>query len=302
MENNNLYLFQPNGLSEGLDTAMLIPTASGNWSDYEILTPGAANGATAAPGTTNPTYQSTIWARHRTNGNIYAYPLAWKADGSVDYSALTKPDAGTPILTGANWTVAAQPLVGAADLNSDGYPDLWAINNSNAITVFPGKSSTGIKNKVDSFDNWQFLGYSDASTSIHPNLVSWQCMDAEGGVRNGAPLAIYSCWNTPSQRFDLGADGTIRAGAYCVSTVGDANTNGAQLTLAGCDGRPTQKWSMRPDGRIINQTTITNGDPNTGRCIELHGWATSQGTRLDIWDCSTLQDNVRWTLQPERTP
>ncbi|MGW2373946.1 hypothetical protein [Kitasatospora sp. NPDC001683] len=57
-----------------------------------------------------------------------------------------------------------------------------------------------------------------------------------------------------------------------------------------------------PDGRIVNNATITTGDPNTGRCIELHGWAAAQGTRLDIWDCPDLQDNVRWTLQPERTP
>ncbi|MEU4116522.1 RICIN domain-containing protein [Kitasatospora sp. NPDC028055] len=302
VENNSLYLFQPNGLAEGLDTATLIPTASGNWSDFEILTPGAANGATTMPGATDPTYQTTVWARHRTNGNIYAYPLAWKADGTVDYSALTKPDAGTPILTGANWTVAAQPQVGAADLNNDGYPDLWAINNSNAITVFPGKSSTGTKNKVDGFDSWKFLGYSDASTSLHPNLASWQCMDAWGGPRDGAPLAIGSCWNSVNQRFNLSTDGTIRAGSYCVSTVGNANTNGTQLSLANCDGRPTQQWSVRPDGRIINQTTITGGDPNTGRCIELNNWHTEQGTRLDIWDCPGLFDNSRWTLQPERTP
>ncbi|MFD7450659.1 ricin-type beta-trefoil lectin domain protein [Kitasatospora sp. NPDC059827] len=302
VENNSLYLFQPNGLAEGLDTATLIPTASGNWSDFEILTPGAANGATTMPGATDPTYQTTVWARHRTNGNIYAYPLSWKADGTVDYSALTKPDAGTPILTGANWTVTAQPLVGAADLNNDGYPDLWAINTSNAITVFPGKSSTGTKNKVDGFDSWKFLGYSDASTSLHPNLASSQCMDAWGGPRDGAPLAIGSCWNTVNQRFNLSTDGTIRAGSYCVSTVGNANTNGTQLSLATCDGRPTQQWNVRPDGRIINQTTITGGDPNTGRCIELNNWHTEQGTRLDIWDCPGLFDNSRWTLQPERTP
>ncbi|ARF78097.1 ricin-type beta-trefoil lectin domain protein [Kitasatospora aureofaciens] len=300
LENNNLYLFTPVG--NLLGSATLIPTASGSWNDYELINPGAANGPTTNPITKATTNQPTLWARNRTNGNIYAYPLGWNADGTVDYSALTKPDTGTAILTGANWTTAAQPKIGAADLNNDGYPDLWAINTSNAITVFLGKSSTGTKNKVDGFDNWQFLGYADASTSIHPNLVSWQCIDAEGGPRDGAPLAIYSCWNTRNQRFNLSTDGTIRAGAYCLSTAGDANTNGTQLTLTNCDGRPTQKWSVRPDGRIINQTTITGADPNTGRCIELNNSHTEQGTRLDIWDCPGLFDNSRWTLQPERTP
>ncbi|MFD8708148.1 ricin-type beta-trefoil lectin domain protein [Kitasatospora sp. NPDC059648] len=300
LENNKLYVFNPAGNAFG--SATLIPTASGSWTDLELINPGAANGPTTNPVAKAAKNQATLWARNRVNGNIYAYALGWNADGTVDYSALTKPDAGTPILTGANWTSAAQPLVGAADLNNDGSPDLWAINTGNAITVFPGKSSTGTKNKVDGFDNWQFLGYSDASVSLHPNLVTWQCMDAWGGSRDGAPLAIGSCWNTVNQRFNLSTDGTIRAGSYCVSTVGNANTNGTQLALANCDGRPTQKWSVQPDGRIINQTTITGGDPNTGRCIELNNSHTEQGTRLDIWDCPGLFDNSRWTLQPERTP
>ncbi|MFJ9776077.1 ricin-type beta-trefoil lectin domain protein [Kitasatospora sp. NPDC101157] len=284
-------------------TALLIPTApnSGTWDDYELLNPGPANGTTVTPGQPDAR-QATLWARHRTNGNIYAYPITRSPDGRSDFSALTRPNGGALILNNANWTTAAQPRIGAADLNGDGIPDLWAINTKNAITVFPGKSSPGSQGKVDGFDTWQLLGYSDSSVSLHPNLVAWQCMDAWGGPRDGAPLAIGSCWNTANQRFNLSIDGTIRAGAYCVSTLGGANTNGTQLSLATCDGRPTQKWSVRPDGRIINQTTITGGDPNTGRCIELNNWHTEQGTRLDIWDCPGLADNSRWTVQPERNP
>ncbi|MFJ2575383.1 ricin-type beta-trefoil lectin domain protein [Kitasatospora aureofaciens] len=300
LENNNLYLFQSSGTADDIDTATLIPTASGSWNDLELVNPGAANGATSIPGTTTPTFQATLWARNRTTGDVFAYPLGWKAGGSVDYTALTRPDAGTKLITGP--TAADYPRIGAGDLNSDGFPDLWAIDKDNVLLVAPGMSSTKTPGKVDSFGEWRKAGYADASTSIHPNLVPWQCMDAVGGARDGAPLAIYSCWNTPNQRFNFGADGTIRAGSYCLSTAGDANGNGTSVVLALCQDKATQKWTTRADGRIVNNSTMTPGDPNSGRCIELHGWATAQGTLLDLWDCPTLQDNVRWTLQAERTP
>ncbi|MFI5643406.1 ricin-type beta-trefoil lectin domain protein [Kitasatospora sp. NPDC051705] len=300
VENNNLYLFQPNGLADNVDSATLIPTTSGSWNDYELLTPGAANGATTVPGTTDPTYQTTIWARHRTNGTVYAYPLTWKADGTVDYSALTRPDAGTPILTGANWTTAAQPQVGAADLNNDGYPDLWAVNGANAITVFPGKSSDGTRNKVDGFGDWQFLGYADASVSVHPATASWQCMDAVGGPHDGAEVAVYSCWETAAQRFSPATDGTIRAGSYCLSTKDDALGNGTRVVLATCTGGSGQKWSVRPDGRIVLPATVDPAGNPGGRCLELPGWATDQGTRLGIWDCPGVQANQQWSLQYEQ--
>ena len=303
---SNLYLFAPGPADDVDTTAKLIPTTDGtSWADYEILNPGAANGATTIPDTTEITNQTTLWARHRTNGNIYSYPLTWKKDEygvpAVDYTALTKPGSGTPILTDANWTNAAQPKIGAGDLNNDGFPDLWAIDNTNAITVFTGKSSTNTKNKVDGFNPWQPLGYADASVSVHPNLSSWQCMDAVGGPRQGAEIAIYGCWNTANQRFNLATDGTVRAGSYCLSTKDNALGNGTGVILSTCTGASGQKWAIRPDGRIYLPATTDAGNP-TGRCLELPGWATDQGTRLGIWDCPNPQANQQWTLQSERTP
>ncbi|MBV2154927.1 RICIN domain-containing protein [Kitasatospora sp. SUK 42] len=283
-------------------TALLIPTApnSGTWDDYELINPGPANGTTSTIGKP-ATRQATLWARHRTNGNIYAYPLGFTADGQVDFSTLTKPNSGTVILSGANWTVAAQPKVGAADLNGDGYPDLWAINNNNAITVFPGKSSIGNPGKVDGFDNWQLLGYANASVSLHSNQVPWQCVDAEGGPRNGADVAAYACWETINQRFTLGIDGTIRASGYCLTAKNASLGNGVQVGMAVCDNQPTQKWATTPEGRIYLPATVSPSLPG-GRCLERPGWAADQGIRLGIWDCIGANVNQLWTVTPESKP
>ncbi|MFJ5123149.1 ricin-type beta-trefoil lectin domain protein [Kitasatospora sp. NPDC088548] len=300
LENNNLYLFQPNGLQDGLDAATFIPAASGTWTDLELINPGAANGATTIPGTTDPTHQATLWARNRTTGDLYAYPLGWKADGTVDYTALTKPGQGIKLAAGQALKAADHPRIGAGDLNNDGTADLWVIDNTNAIAIFPGKSSPGSKGKVTAFADPAFAGYSDSSVTIHSNRVDWLCADNTGGPYEGAELSVYACWQTINQRFNFAIDGTVRAGSWCVSTKNNALANGTRVVLSRCVGNNGQKWAVRPDGRIYLPATVDPVNSPGGKCLELPGWATEQGTRLGIWDCPTLQNNQQWTLTYEK--
>ncbi|MFF1793196.1 ricin-type beta-trefoil lectin domain protein [Kitasatospora sp. NPDC058263] len=300
LENNNLYLFRPNGQVDGLDAATLIPTTSGSWADLELINPGAANGASTAPDTTDNAYQATLWARNRNTGDVYAYPLGWKSDGTVDYSALTKPDQGTKLVTGQALTSADFPRIGAGDLNNDGTADLWVIDNSNAVAVFAGTDSAGVKGKVAAFAIPTFAGYSDSSVTIRSNHVNWLCADNEGGPYEGAELSVYACWETINQRFNFAVDGTVRAGSWCVSTQDNVLGNGTQVVLSRCVGNTGQKWAVRPDGRIYLPATVDPVNNPAGRCLELPGWATTQGTRLGIWDCPALQANQQWTLTYEK--
>ncbi|MET8700030.1 ricin-type beta-trefoil lectin domain protein [Kitasatospora sp. NPDC004723] len=301
LEDGKLYLFEANGLSDNVATATLIPTTSGSWTDLELINPGSANGPTTKPGTNKPANQPTLWARSRSTGAITAYPLGWNADRTVNFSALTKPDEGIPLLTGAGLKGGSHPRIGAGDLNNDGYSDLWVIDNTNALAIFPGTGTTSTAGKVDSFGPWAFAGYADASVSIHSGLADWLCADAVGGPRPGAELAVFACWQTANQRFNFASDGTVRSGSFCLSAKDNALTNGTRVVLGLCTGGAGQKWSMRPDGRLFIPGTVNNDSPG-GKCLELPAWATDQGTRLGIWDCPGLQDNQRWTLQPERTP
>ncbi|MFJ9847314.1 ricin-type beta-trefoil lectin domain protein [Kitasatospora sp. NPDC101155] len=299
LENNKLYVFNPAGNAFG--SATLIPATSGSWNDLELINPGAANGPTTNPITKAVKNQTTLWARNRTTGDIFAYPLGWNTDGTVDYSALTTPDKGIKLNT-TPVPAAAYPRIGAATLYNGDNVSLWAVDNNNAITIYPGLTTSGVAGKVDKLDGPQNAGYTDASFSVHPNSVSWQCMDAVGGPRDGTEIAIYSCWTTANQRFNLATDGTIRAGSYCLSTKDNALLNGTRVILTTCNGNTGQKWSMRPDGRIYLPATVDPANSPGGKCLELPGWATDQGTRLGIYDCPGLQANQQWTIAPERTP
>ncbi|MFF2954942.1 ricin-type beta-trefoil lectin domain protein [Kitasatospora sp. NPDC057965] len=275
--------------------ALLIPTApnSGSWDDYDLINPGAANGLTKTPGFEDAN-QATLWARHRATGDVFAYPITRATDGKSDFSALTKPNSGRPILLGTGITANSHPKIGAADFNGDGYADLWVIDNTAAIAIFPGYG-TGTPGKVDGFSNYSLMGYANTSVSVHSNQVSWQCVDAEGGPRDGAQIAVWNCWDTPNQRVTFGIDGTIRAAGYCLTAQDPSLANGTNVILGICNNQPGQKWATTPDGRIYLPATASA----TARCLERPGWNANQGTRLGIWDCPGLQANQQWTLNLE---
>ncbi|MFF2121713.1 hypothetical protein ACFVXH_30770 [Kitasatospora sp. NPDC058184] len=201
VEGGRLWLHDASELkwNEVNSPALLIPTApgTGSWDDYDLINPGPANGVTKTPGLTDA-WQATLWARNRTTGDVFAYPITRTADGKSDFSALTKPNGGRLIDTGDGLTAAANPRIGAADFNGDGFADLWAINTSSAITVFSGGTATATPGKVDGFTGLSVMGDATTSASLRSNQVPWQCVDAAGGPRAGAEISVYT-WGQTKQ-------------------------------------------------------------------------------------------------------
>ncbi|MGW4378802.1 hypothetical protein [Kitasatospora sp. NPDC004531] len=137
-----LWLFTP-GSTTARPLAATDRLLSGlDWSGYDLIGPGPANGTTTctdAAGTTTTTAQATLWARERSTGRILAYPITRNpaANCAVDFSALADPAQGTVLGSGID--PAAHPVVGSVgDLNGDGTPDLYGANAAGEVTVWPG--------------------------------------------------------------------------------------------------------------------------------------------------------------------
>ncbi|MEV7123152.1 hypothetical protein [Kitasatospora griseola] len=153
-----LWLFSPGSNSAKL----LAPTdtllSALDWSDYDLIGPGPANGTTTctdAAGTTTTTSQATLWTRERSTGRILAYPITRNPANNcaINYSALADPAQGTVI--GNSIAPTAYPVVGSVgDLTGDGVPDLYGQNPAGQVTVWPGAvgDATGHPGAVTGFE------------------------------------------------------------------------------------------------------------------------------------------------------
>ncbi|MFE0464750.1 hypothetical protein ACFW1A_36400 [Kitasatospora sp. NPDC058965] len=100
-------------------------TTTGTWHNVDLVAPGP-----------DSTGQVQLWGRDRTTGELHAYPLTVRADGSVDPSGLADPAA---FGTGQVFPTAAYPTLGSSgDLDKDGTPDLWAVTADRHLLVFDG--------------------------------------------------------------------------------------------------------------------------------------------------------------------
>ncbi|KIQ65441.1 hypothetical protein TR51_16240 [Kitasatospora griseola] len=153
-----LWLFSPGSNS----VKLLAPTdtllSALDWSGYDLIGPGPANGTTTctnAAGTTTTTSQATLWTRERSTGRILAYPITRNPANTcaIDYSALADPAQGAVI--GNSIAPTAYPVVGSVgDLTGDGVPDLYGQNPAGQVTVWPGAvgDATGHPGAVTGFE------------------------------------------------------------------------------------------------------------------------------------------------------
>ncbi|MFG2842514.1 hypothetical protein ACGF12_04975 [Kitasatospora sp. NPDC048296] len=126
VEDGNLWLFANPGFSYRLRTARQLAT-NGAWAGYDLIAPGPDSAGNL-----------TLWARERATGDLHAYPIAKKADGSYDFSALADPKAN---VVASGFTVDKYPTLGSSgDVDGDGQPDLWAVTADRHLVYFSGWS------------------------------------------------------------------------------------------------------------------------------------------------------------------
>ncbi|MBO1414263.1 hypothetical protein [Streptomyces sp. FH025] len=124
LENGNLWLHAGGDFSFGFQKARKL-TTTGDWGGYDLVAPGPDAAGNLA-----------LWARDRATGELHAYPIPKKADGTFDFSALADSKANV-VATG--FTTAAYPTLGSSgDADGDGKPDLWAVTADRHLVMYSG--------------------------------------------------------------------------------------------------------------------------------------------------------------------
>lgn len=133
------------------------------------------------------------------------------------------------------------------------------------------------------------LATTDSVVRIRTGFNSGKCLDHYGGY-NGAPLAVWDCWNGPGQRFVMTSGNQIKAAGtgLCLGTVGAPVGNGTKVGSQPCGDAAAQTWIRRYDGSLVHQAS--------GLCLDVHGWDTTNGSALDLWDC-VGSANERWSVE-----
>ncbi|MFD4144538.1 ricin-type beta-trefoil lectin domain protein [Streptomyces sp. NPDC058572] len=117
---------------------------------------------------------------------------------------------------------------------------------------------------------------------------SGKCVDVKGaGTSDGTPIQLYACNGTAAQSWKLEPDGTLRALGKCLDVQYAKTENGSLLGLNTCHGAGNQRWEKLPGGLLRSV--------HSGRCLDALGWATGNGARLGIWDCTPHHTNQQWT-------
>src|SRR4051812_282760 len=84
------------------------------------------------------------------------------------------------------------------------------------------------------------------------------CLDVRGGIAlPGSAVSAYACNSTPSQRWTLGADGTLRVDGMC------ATPDGSAVHLGVCD--TSAQWRAGSGGTLFNVSAANClTDPSAG--------------------------------------
>jgi GH25 family lysozyme M1 (1,4-beta-N-acetylmuramidase) len=120
------------------------------------------------------------------------------------------------------------------------------------------------------------------------NVASDRCLDDSGKkTANGTKLDIWACnggtnqhWTLPAAELASGLAGN------CLTDKGGSTTNGNPIVTADCAGASSQKWTIES-----NETIHVDG-----KCLDVKGKGTANGTLVDLWTCTSGDVAQDWTI------
>ncbi|MFE0464736.1 ricin-type beta-trefoil lectin domain protein [Kitasatospora sp. NPDC058965] len=218
--------------------------------------------------------------------------IIWDCNGNPDQQWTFPAQPGQTLLPIGVGSDVAPTVVSPGDVNGDGNPELYAISGSTGadqVTVYPGAAPS---NGIAQFATPVGMGteYAPVGVTLHSVYAPSKCVDDNNSqTANGTPIDLYDCNGGGNQVFNFNTDGTLRyAGMKCVAADGAGTALGTKAVLTDClPGHPEQQWTFNHDGRIVNK--------NSGLCLEINNWDTTNGRQLDTWTCVD-QTNTAWSL------
>ncbi|XYI03703.1 RICIN domain-containing protein [Sorangium sp. So ce1128] len=143
----------------------------------------------------------------------------------------------------------------------------------------------------------QAFVYNASDQSIRMRSNPNKCVDLSGGnTSSGTNVQIWDCNGTNAQKFvyDAVSGAIIVASdqAKCIDISGvrsATNLNGTNIRVWDCNGTGAQQFDMAIAAGTgipiwVSSTSLVKRD-STNKCIDISGGGTTNGTKIQLWDC-----------------
>ncbi|WP_407986278.1 ricin-type beta-trefoil lectin domain protein [Kitasatospora sp. CMC57] len=180
VESGSLWYYPPKN-AVSLRAPVLV--ATGGWDNRDLMVPGNTLniGTDTAP---------ALWARDRSTGSVFQYALttAARSDALGDFTVVTAVTTSPATPIGSGFTTTAFPTVGAdGDQTDDGVPDLWALDATGNLHVWPGVATN---KAVTGLTNDHYRGDTRAPTA------QWKLNDTANSTSAASNPTTYNATNT----------------------------------------------------------------------------------------------------------
>jgi V8-like Glu-specific endopeptidase len=130
------------------------------------------------------------------------------------------------------------------------------------------------------------------------------CVDvANGGPNDGAKVQQWGCESgNTHQLFELEPVGSYyqikhTASGKCLDVLNAYTANGSAIQLWTCNGGSNQLFSMSSNTSTSNGRDFKIVGVGSGKCLDLSGGSSSNGTQIQIWTCDSTNTNQNFALK-----
>jgi hypothetical protein len=147
--------------------------------------------------------------------------------------------------------------------------------------------------------NWTADSNGAISVNISGDTLCLDTVDEDD--LPGVDVDLNTCGGEDSQRWNLTSTGEVINGSgLCLTDPDDSTAENTGLEIDTCASSPTadQEWTA-PYDRPKVSGAITSQITTADLCINDASDATTAGTEIQVYDCSTGDDAQDWTLEPD---
>ena len=109
-----------------------------------------------------------------------------------------------------------------------------------------------------------------------------------GGTADGTQIQLYTCNGSAAQTWTVTPGSTIKALGKCLDVDGGALGRRHEDPAVDLQRHGAQNWAAQADGTLRN--------PQSGKCLDVSGNNSADGTGVHLWTCIASAANQKWTL------